>query len=151
MPSFNLFRVDEFSSETPRTSKEMVQFVHEVHPVFAVTLSTFVHMVCGWMMIPTTSFNLFRVDEFSSETPHTYKEMVQFVHEVHPVFAVTLWTFVHMLCGWNDDTMPSFNLFRVDEFSSDTPHTSKEMVQFVHEVYPVFAVTLSTFVHILCG
>ena len=29
---------DEFSSETgPDTSKEIVQFVHEVHPVFAVT------------------------------------------------------------------------------------------------------------------
>src|SRR3954468_9540401 len=39
--------------------------------------------------------------------------MVQFVHEVHPVFAVVLTTFAHMLCGSNDDTMPSFNLFRV--------------------------------------
>ena len=29
---------DEFSAETgPDTSKEIVQFVHEVHPVFAVT------------------------------------------------------------------------------------------------------------------
>ena len=41
------------------------------------------------------------------------KEIVQFVHEVHPVFVVTLSTFLHMLCGWNDDTMPTFNLFRV--------------------------------------
>ena len=45
--------------------------------------------------------------------PYTSKEMVQFVHEVHPVFAVTLSTFYYMLCVWNDDTMPSFNLFRV--------------------------------------
>ena len=45
--------------------------------------------------------------------PDTSKEIVQFVHEVHPVFAVTLSTFLHMLCGWNDDTLPSFNLFRV--------------------------------------
>ena len=30
-----------------RTSKEIVQFVHEVHPVFSVTLSTFAHMLCG--------------------------------------------------------------------------------------------------------
>ena len=44
--------------------------------------------------------------------PDTLKEIVRFVHEVHPVFAVTLSTFVHMLCGWNDDTMPTFNLFR---------------------------------------
>ena len=40
-------------------------------------------------------------------------EMVQFVHEVHPVFAVTLSTFYHMLCVLNDDTMPSLNLLRV--------------------------------------
>ena len=42
--------------------------------------------------------------------PDTSKEIVRFVHEVHPVFAVTLSTFFHMLCGWNDDTMPTFNL-----------------------------------------
>ena len=45
--------------------------------------------------------------------PNTSKEIVCFVHEVHPVFAVTLYTFLHMLCGKNDDTMPTFNLFRV--------------------------------------
>ena len=45
--------------------------------------------------------------------PDTSKEIVRFVHEVHPVFAVTLWTFLHMLYGWNDDTMPTFNLFTV--------------------------------------
>src|SRR4051812_37459019 len=45
--------------------------------------------------------------------PCTLKEMVLFVQEVHPVFAVILSTFAHMLCGSNDDTMPSFNLFRV--------------------------------------
>ena len=45
--------------------------------------------------------------------PCTLKEMVQFVHEVHPVFAVILSTLAHMLCGSNDDTMPSFNLFWV--------------------------------------
>ena len=45
--------------------------------------------------------------------PGTSKEIVRFVHEVHPVFAVNLSTFLHMLCGSNDDTMPTFNLFRV--------------------------------------
>ena len=45
--------------------------------------------------------------------PDTSKETVRFVHEVHPIFAVTLSTFLHMLCGWNDETMPTFNLFRV--------------------------------------
>ena len=44
--------------------------------------------------------------------PDTSKEIVRFVHEVLPVFAVTLSTFLHMLCGWNDDSMPTFNLFR---------------------------------------
>ena len=48
--------------------------------------------------------------------PRTLKEMVQFVHEVHPVFAVILSTFAHMLCASNDDTMPSFKLFWVYQF-----------------------------------
>ena len=43
--------------------------------------------------------------------PCTLKEMVEFVHEVHPVFAVILSTLAHMLCGSNDDTMPSFSIF----------------------------------------
>ena len=42
--------------------------------------------------------------------PDTSKDIVRFVHEVHSVFAITLSTFLHMLCGWNDDTMPTFNL-----------------------------------------
>ena len=45
--------------------------------------------------------------------PDTPKEIVQFVHEVRPVLAVTLSTLLHMLCGWNDDTMPNCNLLRV--------------------------------------
>ena len=36
----------------PDTSKEIVHFVHEVHPVFAVTLSTFRTCYVGEMMIP---------------------------------------------------------------------------------------------------
>ena len=45
--------------------------------------------------------------------PDTLKEIVRFVHEVHPVFAVTLSSFLHVLFGWNYDTMPTFILFRV--------------------------------------
>ena len=45
--------------------------------------------------------------------PDTSKEIVCFVHEVHPGFALTLSTFLHMLCGWNYDTIPTFNFFRV--------------------------------------
>ena len=136
--------------------------------------------------------------------PYTLKEIVRFVHEVHPVFAVTLPTFLHMPCRWNDDTMPTFNLFRVHlkclsisgSFSSKksvnvwkmpnevrkgwklmmwlwmvhfehtkvwsskkfikmkslcniwvfvwNPNTSKGIVRFIHEVHPVFYATLST-------
>ena len=49
----------------------------------------------------------------SGWNPDTLKEIVHFVHEVHPIFAVTLSTLLHILCGWNDDTMQPFNLFRV--------------------------------------
>ena len=40
------------SGWNPDTLKEIVRFVHEVHPVFVVSLSTFLHMQCGEMMIP---------------------------------------------------------------------------------------------------
>ncbi len=45
--------------------------------------------------------------------PDTSKEIVRFVHEVHLVFVVTLSTFLPKLCGWNDDAMATWNLFRV--------------------------------------
>ena len=59
--------------------------------------------------------------------PDTSKEIVRFVHEVRPVFAVTLSTFLHMLCGCNDDTMPTFNMFRVHLkcFSNSVSYSSK--------------------------
>ena len=62
--------------------------------------------------------------------PDTSKEIVRFVHEVHPVFVVTLSTFLHMLCGSNDDTMPTFNLFRVHLkcFSVSGSFSSKKSV-----------------------
>ena len=62
--------------------------------------------------------------------PDTSKEIVNFVHEVHPVFSVTLSTFLHLLCGWNDDTMPTFNLFRFHFkwFSISWSHSSKQSV-----------------------
>ena len=66
----------------------------------------------------------------SGWNPDTLKEIVRFVHEVHPVFAVTLSTFLHMLCGWNDDTMPTSNLFRVHLkcFSISGSYSSKNSV-----------------------
>ena len=60
--------------------------------------------------------------------PDTLQEIVRFVHEVHPVFAITLSTFSHMRCGWNDDTMPTFNLFGVHFkcFSISGSYSSKK-------------------------
>ena len=62
--------------------------------------------------------------------PDTSKEIVRFVHEVHPVFAVTLSTFMDMLCGSNDDTMPTFHLFTVHLkcFSISGSYSSKYSV-----------------------
>ena len=60
----------------------------------------------------------------------TSKEIVRFVHEVHPVFAVTLSTFLPMLCGWNDDTMPNFQPFQsscVVLFSISGSYSSKKI------------------------
>ena len=62
--------------------------------------------------------------------PDTSKEIVCFVHEGHPVFAVSISTFLHMLCGWNDDTMQPFNCFRVHLkcFSISGSYSSKKLV-----------------------
>jgi hypothetical protein len=62
--------------------------------------------------------------------PDTSKETVRFVHEVHPVFAVTHSSFYNMLCGWKVDTMPTFNLFRVHLkcFSISVLFSSKKSV-----------------------
>ena len=67
--------------------------------------------------------------------PDTSKEIVRFVHEVLPVFAETLSTLLHMLCGSNDDTMPTFNLFIVHLkcFSISGSYSWKN--QLMHEKY----------------
>ena len=71
----------------------------------------------GWKKV--LSWKKFRKMKCLSNTrvfvwnPRTLKEIVQFVHEVHPVFALIFWTFAHMLCGSNDDALPNFNLFWV--------------------------------------
>ena len=68
----------------------------------------------SWVEISLEKWNAFETDEFSFETlDRTLKEMVQFVHEVHPFFALILSTFAHMQYGSNDATMPSVNLFWV--------------------------------------
>ena len=65
------------------------------------------------VQISSIKWNPFVRDDLLSETLILRKRLSVFVHEVHPVFAVTISTFLHMLCGWNDDTMPTFNLFGV--------------------------------------
>ena len=45
----------------PDTPKEFVQFVHEVRPFFAVTLSTLSHMLCGLNDDTMPIFNIFRI------------------------------------------------------------------------------------------
>ena len=50
----------------PCTLKELVQFVHEVHPVFVVILSTFAQWYVGQMMIPcqVSTFSEFSCSPF---------------------------------------------------------------------------------------
>ena len=62
--------------------------------------------------------------------PDTSKEIVCFEHEVHLGFAVSLYTFLHMLYGWNDDTMPTFTLFsaHLECLSLSGSYSSKQLV-----------------------
>ena len=50
----------------PATSKEIVRFVHELHPVFVATLSTFSTCYVGEMMIPCqlSIFSVFICSDF---------------------------------------------------------------------------------------
>ena len=94
---------------------------------------------CGfeWCILNTQKVNKFKKMKSLCNrwvfvrNPDTSKEIVHFVHEVHPVFAVTLSTFLHMLCGWNYDTMPTFNLFWVHLkcFSISGSFSSKQIIK----------------------
>ena len=91
------------------------KFVTDEH----ATIVRFVHAHAMWVKLwYHPNFQLFQSSfEMLSclmvRNFDTSKVIVHFVHEVHQVFVVTLSTFWNMLCGWNDDTMPTFNLFRV--------------------------------------
>ena len=52
LKKWNPFCNRRVSVWNPDTSKEIVRFLHEVHPVFAVTLSTSCTFYVGQMMIP---------------------------------------------------------------------------------------------------
>ena len=62
------------------------------------------------VQISSKKWNPFVTDEFSPESLILRKRLSSLYIKC---VAVTLSTFLHMLCGWNDDTMPTFNLFRV--------------------------------------
>ena len=121
MPIFNLFRVHLkcFSISGSFSSKKLVN-------AWKIKMKSerVENWWCGfeWCILNTEklwSSNKFkkmksicnrRVSVWNLDTS---KEIVCFVLEVHTVFTVTISTFLHMLCGWNDDTMPTFDLFRV--------------------------------------
>ena len=62
------------------------------------------------VQISSKKWNPFVTDEFSPESLILRKRLSSLYMKC---VAVTLSTFLHMLCGWNDDTMPTFNLLRV--------------------------------------
>ena len=88
----------------------------------------------------------------SRPNPDTPKEIVQFVHKVHPVFAVTISTLLHMLCGWNDDTMPTLNLFGVHLkcFSIWRSFSWKKWNPFVTDEFPYETLILRKRLSVLC-
>ena len=81
------------------------------------------------VQISSKKRNPFVTDEFPYETLILRKRLSVCTRSAS-IFAVTLSTFLHMLCGWNDDTMPTFNLFRVHLkcFSISGSYSSKKSV-----------------------
>ena len=138
----------------PDTSKAIVHFVHEVHPVFAVTLSTFLHMLCGWNYDTMLTFNIFWVHlkclsisgSFSSKKSVNAWKIANEVTK-----GLKNWWCGFEWCILNTQKVRSSNKFLkmkslcIRRVSVWNPDTLKEIVRFVHEVHPVFAVTLSTF------
>ena len=135
----------------PDTSKEIVHFVHEVHPVFAVTLSTFQHMLCGWNDDTMPTFNLFRVylycfsisGSFSSKKISKCMKNTKWSQKGLKTDDVALngafWT--HKKSGVQISSK-KWNPFVTDEFSSETLILRKRLSSFVHEVHLVFSVTI---------
>ena len=139
----------------PDTSKEIVCFVHEVHPGFALTLSTFLHMLCGWNDDTMPTFNIFRVHLkcFSISGSYSSKYSVnawKITNEVRKGWKLMMWLWMLHL---NTEKLWSSNKFKKMKslcnrrVSVWNPDTLKVIFRFVHEVHPVFALTLSTFLH----
>ena len=134
----------------PDTSKEIVRFIHEVHPVFVVTLSTFLHMLCGWNDDTMPTFNLFRVHLkcFSIWRAYSWKKISKCMkkNEVRKGWKLMMWLW--MVHFEHRKTRIS-NKFKKMKSLCNTrvsvwyPDTSNEIVRFVHEVHPVFAINLS--------
>ena len=143
----------------PDTSKEIIHFVHEVHLIFVVTLPTFLHMLCGWNDDSMPTFNLFRdhLKCFSISGSYSSKYSVnawKITNEVRKGWKLMMWLWmVHLNTEklWSSNKFKKMKSLCNRRVSVWNPDTSKEIVRFVHEVHPVFSVTLSTFLHMLCG
>ena len=89
----------------PRTLKEMVQFVHEVHPVFVIILSTFAHMLCGQMMIPcqVLTFSEFSCSAFQLQGNIAQNKSLnawKIANEVRKGWNFSMWLWmVHAVCN----------------------------------------------------
>ena len=130
-----------------RTLKDMVQFVHEVHPDFFIILSTFAPCYVGQMMIPCQVSTFF---EFSCSAFQFQGHLAQnkslnawkIANEVRKGWNFSMWL---ECCILDAKKVLSWNKLRKMKCLCNrwvlvwNPCTLKEMVQFVHEVHPVLS------------
>ena len=110
----------------PLTFKEMVQFVHEVHPVFVVILSTFAHMLC-WsnddtMQVSTFSQLIALVFQFQGHLAQNNSlNALKIANEVRKGWNFSMWLWMlHVGCNknpWVEISLEKWNAFETDEFS----------------------------------
>ena len=152
--SSNKFKIMKFLCNrwvfvrNPDTSKDIVRLVHEVHPVFAVTLSTFSTCYVGEMMIPcqlSSQRSFVVVFNFMVIISKILVNAWKRTNEVRKGWKLLMWLWmVHFEHTKSLEFKIMKSLCNRWVFVPN-PDTSKEIVRFVHEVHPLFAVTLSTF------
>ena len=126
---------------------------------FAVSLSNFLHMLCGWNDDTMPTFNLFRVHFkcFSISGSYSSKYAVnawKVTNEVRKGWKLMMWfSMVHFEYTkiWSSNKFSKMKSLCNRRVTGWNPDTLKEIARFVDEVHPVFAVTVSTFLHMLCG
>ena len=132
----------QVSAWNPDTSKEIVRFIHEMHPVFAVTLSTFLHMLCGWnddhanfQPFPSSFVVLFSISASysSKKSVNAWK----ITNEVRKGWKLIMWLwmvhFEHKKL-WSSNKFKKMKSLCNRRVSVWNPDTSKEIVCFVDEV-----------------